>query len=79
MKIRNTWFDLTTFLGFLVMLNWSTIKIVNNFRDKRENSTEFTFTIAVFLLIALLFLWMSLFLGSYQERARHYTRTIAKE
>lgn len=79
MKFRNTWFDLTTFLGSVLMLGWAAVKVRDYFRGIGQSLSETIFTVTVFLLIAVLFLKMSLFLGSFQERVRQYRRKIGMQ
>jgi hypothetical protein len=72
MKIRNVWFDLTPFLGFLALLSWSVFAVVGYFRGEIRDLAAVALKSIVILLLAACCLWMSLFLGGTQERARNH-------
>jgi hypothetical protein len=77
MRVRNLWFDLGGFIVFVMMLFSASYYVL----DYLENKSETIFTTILFaggyFFLALMFLWLSLFVGKLQRKRNHYKNDLA--
>ncbi len=66
MRIHNTWWYLPTFLVAIFFIGCAVVSAMPN---ENVGLTLRLFTIGTFLLIAVLFFWVSLTVGAYKKHA----------
>jgi hypothetical protein len=78
MKLKNLWFDFTSFLCFLFMLGCAFVSIREYLRGEGGNTPAVLSIIAFFLVFAFVYFRMSLLLGKLQKK-QHERKPIPDE
>jgi hypothetical protein len=74
LRVRNIWFDGLSFLVAMLMVGCAVSSLVMHTRDKNASFIGTGIAAGTFLLLAIIYFWMSLRAGGIQRRARETRR-----
>ena len=74
LRVRNIWLDGLSFLVAMLMVGCAVSFVVMHTRDKNASFIGTGIAAGTFLLLAVIYFWMSLRAGGIQRRARETRR-----